>query len=138
MLVADSGSVEQGTSASKSGSRGNRQEKQRPGIIGDALRFSTEGSGETPALARELYVVLFPCSTITGYLWKMPSQNFLRLPEAVQELVTEGLDAEVQASFARIEEAQAAGDNTQIRFLEGDIMRASALRQKLTGEDVRL
>lgn len=68
----------------------------------------------------------------------MPSQNFLRLPEAVQELVTEGLDAEVQASFARIEEAQAAGDNTQVRFLEGDIMRASALRQKLTGEDVRL
>lgn len=68
----------------------------------------------------------------------MTSQSFLRLPESVQVLVTEGLDAEVQSSFARIEEAQAAGDETLVRFLEGDIMRASALRMKITGEDPKI
>ncbi|WP_125098927.1 hypothetical protein [Leucobacter chromiireducens] len=68
----------------------------------------------------------------------MTSQSFLRLPESIRALVTEGLDAEVQASFAHIEEAQAAGDESLVRFLEGDIMRASALRMKVTGEDPKI
>ena len=66
----------------------------------------------------------------------MHAESFQRLPEHVQEIVTTGLDEEIKASFAKIEEARAAGDReTEISFLEGDIIRSSALRKSLTGED---
>lgn len=68
----------------------------------------------------------------------MSTQSFLRLPQSVQDLVIEGLDEEVRTAFSRIEEAQAAGQDDEVRFLEGDIMRASALRQRLTGEAAQI
>lgn len=68
----------------------------------------------------------------------MASQNFLRLPQHIQDVVTAGLDDEITDAFARIEEARAAGDEDQVRFLEGDILSASTLRKNLTGEDATI
>lgn len=66
----------------------------------------------------------------------MISVSFLRLPSSVQRLVTDGLDEEISAAFTRIGEAKTdpSIEAAEIRFLEGDIMRASALRGRLTGE----
>lgn len=66
----------------------------------------------------------------------MTSASFLRLPSSVQRLVTDGLDEEISAAFARIGQAKTdtSIEAAEIRFLEGDIMRASALRGRLTGE----
>lgn len=66
----------------------------------------------------------------------MISASFLRLPSSVQRLVTDGLDQEISAAFDRIGQSKTdpSIDSTEIRFLEGDIMRASGLRGRLTGE----
>ena len=70
------------------------------------------------------------------YILYMVSARFLRLPSSIQRLITDGLDAEISAAFTRI--GQAKTDHTiepaEIRFLESDIVRASALRKRLTGE----
>lgn len=51
--------------------------------------------------------------------------------------MTSGLEAEIQSSFSKIESLRDAnGDEAEIRFLEGDIIKASELRQALTGEEV--
>ena len=65
----------------------------------------------------------------------MVAEYFQRLPESVQQLVTDGLDAEVEASLSRIseEKAKASPDATQISFLEGDILQATKLSGELTG-----
>ncbi|MGJ0203493.1 hypothetical protein [Leucobacter sp. gxy201] len=66
----------------------------------------------------------------------MASESFLRLPQSVQDIVTSGLEAEIQDSFSRIESLRdQGGDENEIRFLEGDILNASALRKALTGEE---
>lgn len=66
----------------------------------------------------------------------MTSASFLRLPSSVQRVVTDGLDAEISAAFDRIGQSKTdpSIEAAEIRFLEGDIMRASALRGRLTGE----
>ncbi|RZT66720.1 hypothetical protein EV139_0847 [Leucobacter luti] len=58
----------------------------------------------------------------------------MRLPLFIQDIVTGGLDTEIADAFARIKEAQDAGDEAAVRFSEGDILRASVLRERLTGE----
>lgn len=65
----------------------------------------------------------------------MKAEYFQRLPESVQQLVTDGLDAEVEASLARIseEKASATPDAVQIAFLEGDILQATKLSTHFTG-----
>lgn len=70
----------------------------------------------------------------------MTSASFLRLPSSVQRLITDGLDEEISAAFDRIgrSKTDATIDAAEIRFLEGDIMRASALRGRLTGENPTL
>ena len=67
----------------------------------------------------------------------MTSPSFQRLPSSIQQLVTDALDREIQSGFERISEVQRdpAGDAAEVRFIEGDIVRASALRKQLTGED---
>lgn len=66
----------------------------------------------------------------------MYSESFQRLPQHVQDIVTAGIDKEIETSFSRIEEARSAGNrDAEIGFLEGDIMRSSALRKELTGDD---
>ena len=70
------------------------------------------------------------------YILYMISVSFLRLPSSVQRLVTDGLGEEISAAFTRIGQAKTdtSIEPAEIRFLEGDIMRASALRGRLTGE----
>jgi len=66
----------------------------------------------------------------------MATESFLRLPQSVQDIVTSGLEAEIQESFAKIEKLRNSNaDETEIRFLEGDIISASELRLALTGEE---
>ncbi|GAA1625984.1 hypothetical protein [Leucobacter chromiireducens] len=67
----------------------------------------------------------------------MPSESFQRLPQEVQEIVTLGLENEIQTAFEAIGKAKANSSLSveEIGFLEGDILRASALRSRLTGED---
>lgn len=69
----------------------------------------------------------------------MASPHFHRLPERVRNLVTGGLDDEIRTGFEKIEQAQKAGsvDETGIRAVEGDIVRASELRKRFTGEEAR-
>lgn len=66
----------------------------------------------------------------------MDSATFLRLPSSIQRLITDGLDAEISAAFERIGQAKTDRriEPAEVRFLEGDIVRASELRQRLTGE----
>lgn len=65
----------------------------------------------------------------------MVAEYFQRLPESVQQLVTDGLDAEVEASLERISEEKAKPnpDQTEIAFLEGDVLQATKLSGELTG-----
>lgn len=65
----------------------------------------------------------------------MAAEYFQRLPESVQKVVTDGLDAEVEASLQRIsdEKAKQTPDATQIAFLEGDVLQATKLSGDLTG-----
>ncbi|MBL3698747.1 hypothetical protein [Leucobacter luti] len=70
----------------------------------------------------------------------MPSESFQRLPLEVQDIVTSGLETEIHTAFELIGEAKNSGSLSaeEIGFLEGDIIRASALRSQLTGEDTQL
>lgn len=65
----------------------------------------------------------------------MVAEHFQRLPESVQQLVTDGLDAEVETSLERIseEKAKPSPDAVEIAFLEGDILQATKLSGELTG-----
>lgn len=67
----------------------------------------------------------------------MPFESFQRLPQEVQEIVTTGLETEIHTAFELIGEAKKNSSLSveEIRFLEGDILRASALRARLTGEE---
>lgn len=66
----------------------------------------------------------------------MTSESFLRLPQSIQDIVTSGLEAEIQDAFSKIERLRDSnGDEAEIRFLEGDIIKASELRLALTGEE---
>ncbi|MCW2288667.1 hypothetical protein [Leucobacter luti] len=67
----------------------------------------------------------------------MTSASFQRLPIEVQDIVTLGLEDEIQTAFELIGEAKKSGSLSveEIRFLEGDILRASGLRARLTGEE---
>lgn len=67
----------------------------------------------------------------------MSDENFSRLPVFLQDIVTAGLDGEIENSFARIEQAQKDGDDAAVSFFEGDVLRASGLREKLTGDSGR-
>lgn len=66
--------------------------------------------------------------------------RFSRLPESVQLLVVEGLDAEVIAGFERIERAllDFTVQDEEIRSIEGDITRAAELRSLFTGKELVL
>ncbi|MFA5607849.1 MAG: hypothetical protein WDA07_11755 [Leucobacter sp.] len=70
----------------------------------------------------------------------MPSESFLRLPQYIQDIVTSGLEEEIKAAFEKIERERTSQtmEEEQIRFYEGDIVRASALRASLTGEEASL
>lgn len=68
----------------------------------------------------------------------MTTQGFQYLPTEVQDLVTEGLDEEVRAGFAAIEEAMANGEEDIVRAIEKGIARVSELRKEFTGESVVL
>ena len=66
----------------------------------------------------------------------MSSEFFQRLPQSIQQQVTAGLDAEVEASLALIsdEKSRATPDATKIAFLEGDVLQATKLATDLTGK----
>lgn len=69
----------------------------------------------------------------------MSTESFLRLPQSVQDIVTSGLEAEIQECFTKIEALRDQnGDEAEIRFLEGDIIAASELRKSLTGEETQV
>ena len=70
----------------------------------------------------------------------MPSESFLRLPQHIQDIVTSGLEEEIKAAFEKIERERTSQtvEEEQIRFYEGDIVRASGLRASLTGEEASL
>lgn len=67
----------------------------------------------------------------------MATESFARLPQHIQKIVTDGLDDEILMGFERISEAQKdqSADPTVISFAEGDIVRVSELRTRLTGEE---
>lgn len=67
----------------------------------------------------------------------MSDESFSRLPAFLQDIVTVGLDEEIENSFARIAQAQKDGDDAAVAFFEGDVLRASGLREKLTGDSGR-
>lgn len=62
----------------------------------------------------------------------MDTASFQRLPEAVQKLVTDGLDGEVQSGLEKLEAAKQSGSlNTEeVAAIEGDIRRAAELRNR--------
>ncbi|PRI12424.1 hypothetical protein [Leucobacter massiliensis] len=64
----------------------------------------------------------------------MDTSGFQRLPHAVQQLVLDGLDNEVQAGLERLEESKKAGSlgAEQTASLEGDIRRAAELRGRFS------
>lgn len=55
---------------------------------------------------------------------------FLRLPESVQQSVLAGLDQEITAGFAILEQLNQnpSARPEEVRAIEGDIVRASELR----------
>lgn len=67
----------------------------------------------------------------------MADLSFSRLPAFLQDIVTAGLDEEIENAFARIEKAQKDGNDSAVSFFEGDVLRASGLREKLTGDSGR-
>ncbi len=78
----------------------------------------------------------FSLSPDIVYLVNMITASFQRLPQSIQKLVTDALDEEIQTGFEKIGRAQkdSSADESAVRFIEGDIVRASALRKLLTGE----
>ncbi len=64
----------------------------------------------------------------------MKTTGFLGLPAQIQELVLKGLDAEVKATEARIQEAERSRpvDLAHLGSLKGDLTRVEALRSSLT------
>ncbi|MGO3146121.1 MAG: hypothetical protein ACTIJ6_00435 [Leucobacter sp.] len=66
----------------------------------------------------------------------MLSDNFLRLPESIQQKVLAGLEEEIRVGFQEVERAKAdtsVEDHTMRAISEG-IVRSGALRDSLTGE----
>lgn len=65
----------------------------------------------------------------------MKKTGFLGLPVQIQELVTDGLDAEITMAQERIREAEGARprDPELVGSLKGDIVQSKALRDRLTG-----
>ncbi len=62
--------------------------------------------------------------------------HFRRLPQAIQQSVTSGLDAEIEESFRRIDRAKhdPSVSEADVRAMENDIVTAGELRRRLTGE----
>lgn len=62
----------------------------------------------------------------------MDTSYFERLPESIQKLVVDGLDAEVQAGLEKLDEAKKTGSLNleQQAAIEGDIRRAAELRNR--------
>ncbi|QZY50967.1 hypothetical protein KVY00_10065 [Leucobacter tenebrionis] len=62
----------------------------------------------------------------------MDTSYFERLPESIQKLVVDGLDAEVQAGLEKLDDAKKNGSMNpeQQAAIEGDIRRAAELRHR--------
>lgn len=69
-------------------------------------------------------------------LYSMLSDNFLRLPESIQQKVLAGLEEEIRLGFQEVERAKADGsvEDHTIRALSEGIVRSGTLRDTLTGE----
>ncbi|QIK63547.1 hypothetical protein G7068_10325 [Leucobacter viscericola] len=63
----------------------------------------------------------------------MKTPGFLGLPENVQALVLERLDAEIEAAKAQVEEVEQSKpvDRDLLKSLQGDIARSEDLRTRM-------
>lgn len=66
----------------------------------------------------------------------MITDSFNRLPDAIRQLVLDGLDKEIQSGFDRAEKAESDANTPEstVNILTRGIARTSKLRDSLTGE----
>lgn len=62
----------------------------------------------------------------------MDTSSFERLPEAIQKIVVDGLDGEVQAGLEHLDNVKKNGslDPEATAAIEGDVRRAAELRNR--------